>query len=138
MSRWAGLLVVVLAIAACTPARSGDTGDPVPSNPPGPDLAGRILAFDHGGKPGEGRVALCVKARIDRITTQLDQLTQAHTALRQDRDQRRASTHTLLRAIQVLRLEYIAMQFDIRVLKNQLSADRQGGTPGLYPVPPAP
>ncbi len=51
-----GVLGVVLAMAACTPAPSGDVGDPVPSNPPGPELTGRLLAFDHGARPGEGRV----------------------------------------------------------------------------------
>lgn len=64
-----GVLVVVLAIAACSPVRSGDTGDPVPSNPPGPDLAGRILAFDHGAQPGEGRV---VEVRDGTAATVVD------------------------------------------------------------------
>jgi hypothetical protein len=77
------------------------------------------------------------QAQIDRLTTQVDQLTRSHTALRQDRDKWQASTHTLLRAIQVLRLEHTAMQADIRVLNNQLAATRQDGTRGLYPVPPA-
>lgn len=49
-------MVVVLAISACAPVQSADAGDPVPSNPPKPDLAGRILAFDHGAERGEGRV----------------------------------------------------------------------------------
>lgn len=42
------------------------------------------------------------------------------------------ATHTLLRAVQVLRLEHTALQADIRVLNTQLAAACQGGTPGLY------
>jgi len=56
MGRWVGLLVVVTAIVACAPVRSADTGDPIPSNPPGPELTGRLLAFDHGSEAGAGRV----------------------------------------------------------------------------------
>jgi DNA repair exonuclease SbcCD ATPase subunit len=78
------------------------------------------------------------QTRIERLSTQLDQLTDAHTALRQDRDDWQASTHTLLRAIQVLRLEHTAMQADIRVLRHQLATAHQGGATGLYAVPHAP
>ncbi|TDV57791.1 PD40 domain-containing protein [Actinophytocola oryzae] len=56
MSRWVGVLAVVLVIAACAPAGPVDTGDPIPSNPPGPKLTGRLLAFDQGPEAGEGRV----------------------------------------------------------------------------------
>jgi hypothetical protein len=46
-----------------------------------------------------------------------------------------ASTRTLLRTIQVLRLEAMATQSDITVLSKQLKAAREGSVNGLYVVP---
>jgi len=79
-----------------------------------------------------------VQLSIEQLTTRLNQLTESRIALRQDRDNWHAATHTLLRAIQILRLEHTALQADLRVLNHQLATARQGGPPGLYSVPPAP
>lgn len=101
------------------------------------DLGDRLAVLaQHRTTPATAREA-DLQVRIDCLTAQLDQRTESHTALRQDRDKWQAATHTLLRAIQVLRLEHTTMQSDIRVLKNQLTTARQAGSSGLYVVPPA-
>lgn len=100
------------------------------------DLGDRLAALaQHQSTPTTALEAE-QQARIDDLTAQLDQLTKSHTALRQDRDKWQAATHTLLRAIQVLRLEHTAMRSNIRVLRSQLATARQADPAGLYLVPP--
>jgi hypothetical protein len=74
--------------------------------------------------------------RIEHLTAQLQQLTKGRAELRADKDRWQESTHTLLRGIQVLRLEHSAMQADIRILRKQLAAARAGEAHGLYSLPP--
>lgn len=75
--------------------------------------------------------------RIENMTRQLADLTQTHAALRKERDKWQACTQTLLRAIQVLRLENTALQAQNRVLTNQLDTARAAKNTGLYTLPPA-
>jgi hypothetical protein len=74
--------------------------------------------------------------RIENLLVQLDNLTEANATIRGDRDKWQASTQTLLRAMQVLRLEQLAMRSDITVLTRQLEAAQAGATTGLYVVQP--
>jgi hypothetical protein len=74
------------------------------------------------------------QARIDQLTELLRQTTDDIGDLRHDRDTWKAATHTLLRAVQVMRLEHTQLHTDIRVLKQQLTTPHEGT--GLVVVPP--
>jgi hypothetical protein len=71
--------------------------------------------------PGPGHLA-------GTMAGQLSDLKQAHATLRQGRDKWQASTHTLLRAIQVLRLENSARQAEARVLEKSSTTLAPGET----------
>ena len=73
--------------------------------------------------------------RIVQLAEQLDQLRAAHAAVRGERDRWHAATHTVLRAIQVMRLEHQAMAADLEQLRNQAHRSSAVQTKGLYVVP---
>ena len=101
------------------------------------DLGDRIAAIiKQRQEPTTAREAE-QQAHIKSLTTQLDELRAAAGLLRQDRDKWQASTHTLLRAIRVLRLEGAAVQAEKKVLTKQLHAAREGENVSLYIVLPA-
>jgi hypothetical protein len=77
------------------------------------------------------------QAHIEQLTTRLENLTSGHAELRLDRDHWKASTHTLLRAVQVLRLEHTTMRADITALTRRLET-AHNRTTGLYVLPPQP
>lgn len=75
--------------------------------------------------------------RIQTFTRQLEHLEHAHTALRTERDKWQASTHTLLRAVQVLRLENAALHAEVDLLTQKLDPAADARTAGLYIVGPS-
>jgi hypothetical protein len=99
------------------------------------DLGDRFAALVEQRRAPTTALEVQQQARIDTLLDELRSLTDAHTALVRDRDHWKASTHTLLRAIQVLRLEQTSMQATIRVLNKRLEAAHDPGTSGLYVVP---
>jgi len=75
--------------------------------------------------------------RVQNLTSQLERLEHTQAALRAERDKWQASTHTLLRAIQVLRLESTALQSEVDVLTKRLNATADTTAAGLYIVGPS-
>jgi hypothetical protein len=99
------------------------------------DLADRFSALTHAQTtPATAREAQ-QHHQISQLTDRLDQLKVTHAALRTDRDRWKAATHTLLRAIQVMRLEHQAMAADLELLRRQAHGPRTGQPQGLYVVP---
>jgi chromosome segregation ATPase len=74
------------------------------------------------------------QARLEVLSRQLAELKQSQSTLRMERDKWQASTQTLLRAVQVLRLQNAAMQAEIQLLKRRASASSGRSTSGLYQV----
>lgn len=75
------------------------------------------------------------QARIELMARQLADLRQSQERLRGERDKWQASTHTLLRAVQVLRLENTALQAEVRSLRRRPVGPFGGSNTGLYQVP---
>jgi uncharacterized protein (DUF3084 family) len=99
------------------------------------DLASRFTALARQqAAPATAREAQ-QQTRIGQLTDQLDQLAATHDTLRVDRDRWQAATHTLMRAIQVLRLENQEMAADLELLRRRASMTPIGHASGLYAVP---
>lgn len=99
------------------------------------DLADRFTTLiDADASPVTAREAQR-QHRIGQLVDQLDQLKATHSALHADRDRWYAAAHTLLRAVQVLRLEQQAMAADLEQLRHH-TQQRTGQASGLYAVPP--
>lgn len=99
------------------------------------DLGDRFAALVEQRRAPTTALEVQQQARIETLLGQLRSLTDTHTDLVRDRDTWKASTHTLLRAIQVLRLEQASMQANIQVLNKRLATANGPGTNGLYVVP---
>jgi len=99
------------------------------------DLGDRLAALaDQRAAPATAREA-AQQTRIDQLTAQLRQLTDTHATLRNDRDRWQAATHTLLRAIQVVRLEQTDQNATIQALRAHLAIARHGPGTGLVALP---
>ncbi|KOX27038.1 hypothetical protein ADK67_14490 [Saccharothrix sp. NRRL B-16348] len=101
------------------------------------DLGDRLAALARAHRTPTTSLEAQQQAHIEQLTARLENLTATHAELRLDRDHWKASTHTLLRAVQVLRLEHTTMRADITVLTRRLDTVHDATT-GLYVLPPQP